>query len=88
MYAFWIEHNMTPDIAESLADEFWGKTVAQLLKMPDARISYEILHIEASSEIKLQVLNAVKQARADRNRVNRHIHKIRTTTTEFNRYLV
>jgi len=88
MYAFWIEYKMTPGVAESLALEFWGKTVAQLLNMPDARISYEILHIKASSEIKLQALNAVVQAREDRDGAGRHFRRIGTTTTELNRYLV
>ena len=87
MYNFWIEYKMTPDIAESLAFEFWDKTVAQLLNMTDTRIRHEILHIKASSEIKLQACHAVVQARADRDRAGRHF-RIGTTTTELNRYLV
>jgi len=89
MYSFWIKYKLAPEVAESLADEFWDKTVAELLSMPDKRIKSEIRYAHADRAIWDQAWQAVEQARASRDKPDNHFHRIASTTsTELNPYFV
>jgi len=89
MYAFWRKYKLAPEVAKSLADDFFDKTVAQLLSMPDKRIKAEICYCSADRAIWDQAWQAVEQARASRDKPDNHFHRIASTTsTELNPYFV